>query len=131
MSTKTILIAEDDEVIFMYLQIILKSNNFNILHARNGLEAINLWQENKVDLILMDIKMPVMNGLDAIREIRKTDKEIPIIVQSAYTSDENKESAALLGSNDFITKPINKSELIEKITNAIIINSKIVCRKLP
>lgn len=117
MSTKTILIAEDDEVIFMYLQIILKSNNFNILHARNGLEAINLWQENKVDLILMDIKMPVMNGLDAIREIRKTDKEIPIIVQSAYTSDENKESAALLGSNDFITKPINKSELIEKINS--------------
>lgn len=116
MASKTILIAEDDEVIFMYLQIILTSNHFNILHARNGLEAINLWKEEKVDLILMDIKMPVMNGLDAIKEIRTTDKEIPIIVQSAYTSDENKESAALLGSNDFITKPINKAELLDKIS---------------
>ncbi len=115
MQTKTILIAEDDEVIFMYLQIILTSNNYKILHARNGLEAINLWKENHVDLILMDIKMPIMNGLDAIKEIRKTDTNIPIIVQSAYTSDENRETAAKLGSNDFITKPINKAELLEKM----------------
>lgn len=111
----TILIAEDDEIIYLYLQIILNAANYNILHARNGKEAVDICGSNKPDLILMDIKMPIMNGLDAIKEIRAFNKEVPIIVQSAYTSDENKETSYLLGANDFITKPINKAELLQKI----------------
>ncbi len=115
MKNDRILIAEDDEVIFLYLQIILKSCDYQIIHARNGQEAVDYSRDNPIDLILMDIKMPVMNGLDAILEIRKFNQSVPIIVQSAYTSDDNREMSFKNGANDFITKPINKSELLDKI----------------
>jgi CheY-like chemotaxis protein len=115
MQNYKILIAEDDEVIFLYLQIILRNSGYSIVHAKNGREAVDFCRSEMIDLILMDIKMPIMNGLDAIKEIRTFNKSVPIIVQSAYTSDENKEASILFGGNDFITKPINKGELFEKI----------------
>lgn len=79
----TILIAEDEESNFLLLKTILK-RHCNILHAKTGKELLEIYKEQHADLILMDIKMPEMNGIDALKEIRKFDTEIPVIMQSAY-----------------------------------------------
>ena len=106
----TILIAEDEESNFLLLKTILK-RHCNILHAKTGKELLNIYKEQHADLILMDIKMPEMNGIDALKEIRKFDTEIPVIMQSAYAFENDMESARQAGSNGFITKPINNKEL--------------------
>lgn len=81
------------------------------MHAKTGKELLNIYKEQHADLILMDIKMPEMNGIDALKEIRKFDTEIPVIMQSAYAFENDMESARQAGSNGFITKPINIKEL--------------------
>ncbi|KKB58351.1 response regulator [Parabacteroides gordonii] len=106
----TILIAEDEESNFLLLKTILK-RHCNILHAKTGKELLEIYKEQHADLILMDIKMPEMNGIDALKEIRKFDAEIPVIMQSAYAFENDMESARQAGSNGFITKPINIKEL--------------------
>ena len=78
----TILIAEDEESNFLLLKTILKKH-CNILHAKTGVELLEIYKEQHADLILLDIKMPEMNGIDALKEIRKFDQDIPIIMQSA------------------------------------------------
>lgn len=106
----TILIAEDEESNFLLLKTILK-RHCNILHAKTGKELLEIYKEQHADLILMDIKMPEMNGIDALKEIRKFDTEIPVIMQSAYAFENDMESTRQAGSNGFITKPINIKEL--------------------
>ena len=106
----TILIAEDEESNFLLLKTILK-RNCNILQAKTGKELLKIYKEQHADLILMDIKMPEMNGIEALKEIRKFDTEIPVIMQSAYAFENDMESARAAGSNGFITKPINIKEL--------------------
>lgn len=106
----TILIAEDEESNFLLLKTILKKY-CNILHAKTGKELLDIYKEQHADLILMDIKMPEMNGIDALKEIRKFNKEIPVIMQSAYAFENDMESAREAGSNGFVTKPINIKEL--------------------
>lgn len=81
----TILIAEDEESNFLLLKTILK-RHCNVLQARTGLELLKVFAEKGADLILLDIKMPEMNGIEALKEIRKKDTNIPIIMQSAYLS---------------------------------------------
>lgn len=81
------------------------------MHAKTGKELLEIYKEQHADLILMDIKMPEMNGIDALKEIRKFDTEIPVIMQSAYAFENDMESARQAGSNGFITKPINIKEL--------------------
>lgn len=106
----TILIAEDEESNFLLLKTILKKH-CNILHAKTGKELLDIYKEKPADLILMDIKMPEMNGIDALKEIRKFDTKIPVIMQSAYAFENDMESARQAGSNGFVTKPINIKEL--------------------
>lgn len=106
----TILIAEDEESNFLLLKTILK-RHCNILHAKTGKELLEIYKEKSADLILMDIKMPEMNGIEALREIRKFDTEIPVIMQSAYAFENDMEAARQAGSNGFVTKPINIKEL--------------------
>ena len=74
------------------------------------------FKKEHADLILMDIKMPEMNGIDALKEIRKFDKDIPIIMQSAYAFENDMEAARQAGSNEFMTKPINIKEFKSMIT---------------
>ncbi|MCW2118388.1 response regulator [Flavobacterium sp. 7A] len=113
-----ILIVDDDAI---SRKLISKSvNDFGkeIIQAKNGLEAVTKFKENTgIDLILMDVQMPEMNGYEAIKEIRKFDREIIIITQSAFGLTGDREKAILAGSNDYITKPINKSELTLLINN--------------
>jgi len=119
----TILIAEDDEISFYYLENILENEEIFIIHAKNGLEAVDCLKLNSdISLILMDIKMPEMSGLEATQEIRKFNKSIPIIAQTAFSVLGDKENILNAGCNDYIAKPINKIELINLIKKYLPLN---------
>ncbi len=113
---KTILIAEDTDCSFLYLKTILRHTNAQILWASSGQEAINLVRENKgIDVILMDINMPGINGFDATIAIHSIRKELPVIAQTAYVYDNEVELCYASGCSDYISKPIDKHLLLEKI----------------
>ena len=91
--------------------------NCNILHAKNGEEAIKICKKNyNIDLILMDLKMPIMDGFEATKQIKKIRPNIPIVAQTAFVSAEDKEKVFSLGFDDFISKPISKEALIAVIS---------------
>jgi PAS domain S-box-containing protein len=113
---KTILIAEDEELNFIYLNELLNSYNCQIIWAENGNETVKKCEENsKIDLILMDLKMPILNGYEAARQIRKTHPNLPIIAQTAYAMTDDRQKALEAGCNNYITKPIDKTTLLEMI----------------
>ncbi len=108
-----ILIAEDDEVSEMLLDITVENFSKEILTARTGIEAVELCYNNPdIDLVLMDIQMPLMNGYEATRHIRQFNKNVVIIAQTAYGLSGERERAIESGCNDYIAKPINKTELL-------------------
>ncbi len=112
-----ILIAEDEESISKYLSIVLKDISSEIILAKNGAEALEIYSNQKdIDLILMDINMPVMDGYEATRRIREFDSNIPIIAQTAYALSNDKEKILAAGFDKYISKPINKNKLINMIT---------------
>ncbi|HQA75858.1 MAG TPA: response regulator [Salinivirgaceae bacterium] len=116
-SNKTILIAEDDISNTLYLTETLRKTKVNIISVKTGQEAIEEVKSGRyIDLILMDIKMPVIDGLTATKEILKIDPNIPIIAQTAYAFIEDIERAKKAGCIDFIPKPMKSAELISKIT---------------
>lgn len=112
---KQILIAEDVMVNFLFYQALLKKTNVQLLHAKNGLEVLELLEENDPDLILMDMVMPKMSGLEATTQVRKNHLQIPIIAQSGANSREDKEMIYMAGCNDIINKPIKPHLLLDKI----------------
>ena len=112
----TILIVEDDETSSILLQVYLSQGNYNLLYAVNGKKAVQMFRENpNIDLILMDLKMPVLDGYEATRQIRKLNKNIPILAQSAYAMSGDSEKALEAGCDDYVTKPLKKEELMAKI----------------
>ncbi len=120
----TVLIVEDEEVNLLYLDAILRNYglNMSVLHAKNGREAIKICEDNQnIDLILMDIKMPVMDGLEATKRIKKFRSDIKIIAQTAYTGAEEKKQASIVGCDDFISKPIAQ-ESINRIMEKYLIS---------
>lgn len=108
---KNILVVEDDISIHSILQEILKNDGYNVIDAYSGSEAIMVLEKNQVDLILLDLMLPGLNG----EEIIKRNNHIPIIVLSAKISQEDKVECLLNGANDYITKPFNKDELLARI----------------
>ena len=112
----TILVAEDEEINFFFIKKVFKvilKDVFTIIHAKNGVEAVEMCQSNKdIDLVLMDIKMPEMDGYEATVKIKSILPTLPIIAQTAYTSDADKKMAMQHGFDDFISKPINDKILI-------------------
>lgn len=117
---KTILIGEDEMVNLKLLEMILLKTQVKILHGNNGLEVLNIFNSNPdISLILMDIKMPVMDGIEATMEIRKRNKEIPIIAQTAYAIEDEKMRCLRAGFNGYLTKPINRKNLIALIQSLI------------
>lgn len=113
---EVILVAEDDNINFLLIENILKNYNFRIIRAKDGLEAIEFCKTNQeIDLVLMDIKMPNLDGYEAFIEIRKFNPTIPIIAQTSYSFEEELEKIKKLGFNDFISKPIQKQKLFELI----------------
>jgi PAS domain S-box-containing protein len=115
-----ILVAEDDSISLKFISKILKIFGENLLIARNGFEAVNLCKKNPdIDIILMDIQMPVMNGYEAIKKIREFNADVIIITQSAFVFTDEAEKAIEVGGNGYISKPINKNQLIEHIHKQI------------
>ena len=111
-----ILITEDEEVSYLHLSLVLKNIEKEILHAKNGMEAVEICRNNPdIDLILMDVKMPKMGGLEATKLIREFNKNVVIIAQTAYALAGDREKTLEAGCNDYISKPIDKEMLFEKI----------------
>ena len=116
-NNKVILIAEDSVLNYTYLEAILQRTNVKLMWAKDGKEAVDMCRENKdIDIVLMDIKMPVLDGLNAIKEIKKFRKDLPIIVQTAYAMPEDRERSFKAGSDDYLTKPLNATELFNTIS---------------
>ncbi len=108
-----ILIAEDDTVSDSLLTITLGNIAYKILHAKTGVETVKTVQENvDIDLILMDMKMPILNGYDATKQIREFNKDVTIIAQTAYALAGDRQKSIDVGCNYYIQKPINKDELL-------------------
>lgn len=99
-----ILIAEDVESNYKLLEIILKKE-YDLLWAKNGREAVDFAMEHKPDAILMDIKMPVMDGIEALKEIRRHTAELPVIMQTAYAFDTDRRTAEEAGATDSSPNP--------------------------
>ena len=120
----TILVAEDEEVNFMVLEILLLDKlklPCTIIRAKDGMEAIELCKNNSaIKIVLMDIKMPKMDGHEATKRIKEFRPNLPIIAQTAFSSPEEKEKAFLSGCNDFIAKPISKDALNGVINNYLL-----------
>ena len=113
---KVILVVEDDDVNFKFLEAVLQDTFVQILHAKSGAQAVELCRTiSKIDLVLMDILMPEMDGIQATKLIRDFNPKIPIIAQTAYAIENEKEKCIEAGCNDHIAKPIEINEFFEKL----------------
>ncbi|MCX5783972.1 MAG: response regulator [Elusimicrobia bacterium] len=112
---QTILIADDKPEVRELLSGMLKEHGYNVLLAENGLDAVKLAQKHLPSLILLDIKMPIKDGIEACREIRQEDKTkmIPIIILSVAGQSAEIQKAMLYGANSYITKPCNKEKILD------------------
>lgn len=117
-----ILLAEDDKDLNLLTSTYLKKEGFNVVAVYNGLDALNKFYEEKFDLVLSDIMMPLCDGFELAKDIRSYDKVIPIIFLSARDDKPTKQMGYRIGVDDYITKPFDLDELVLKI-NAI-------CRRL-
>lgn len=117
-SYPTILVAEDTESNYLLISTILKKE-YILIRARNGVEAIKLFEQMNPDIILMDIKMPEMNGIEATRIIRKSNQTVPIIAITAFAFDQDKQRALDAGCTDYIAKPIHAETLKKRLIELI------------
>ena len=119
-----LLVVEDEETNYLFIEALLENHfqqNCTVLHARNGEEAIRLCQQHtSIDCVLMDIKMPQMDGIEATRRIRAFCPTLPIVIQTAYDTTSNRQQAHKAGCNDFITKPMNQQTLWAMINKHLI-----------
>ena len=121
-----ILIADDESLNYLFYREILIDDIYDIIYVDNGIDAVREIRENpdKFDLILMDMKMPDMDGFTATAEIRKFNSQIPIIAQTAYAYREDIDRVKEAGCNDYISKPIREEVLISKIEKHLGINNQ-------
>lgn len=121
MSNKKILIAEDNFDNYLLLKIILERLQYNHTHVVNGEQALYEILNNNYDLLLIDIQMPKINGYELLKIIRAKNIKTPAIAQTAFAFDTDKNKCFTAGFNDFISKPINRELLLQKI-NKLIVN---------
>lgn len=115
---KTILIAEDMEMNYVLLKKTLERTNVNVLRAHNGKEMVDMVKEDPaIDMVLLDMGMPVMNGLEATKILRAEGNQIPIIAQTAFAMNNEKDKVLEAGCNDFVEKPIQTELLFNKINS--------------
>ena len=116
----TILVAEDEPYNYLLIEEFLVNQGFTLIHAKNGEEAIRICKTNmEIDLILMDIKMPKLDGYSAAKQIKQFRPNLPIIAQSAYVLSHERDKYSDLAFDDFITKPIDVTELKQKLINSV------------
>ncbi|HNY14470.1 MAG TPA: PAS domain S-box protein [Bacteroidales bacterium] len=116
-TVKTILVAEDEESNFALVNAILKPHGYTLLRAKNGREAVDMCKtKDEIDLVLLDIKMPVMDGFEAAREILKQKPGLPIIAQTAYAHPSDRSRAIESGCIDYLAKPFDRRQLMDMIS---------------
>jgi PAS domain S-box-containing protein len=113
---KTILIVEDDFASQVFISELLKKTHADFIHAANGQQAIDACMDHPVDLVLMDIQLPGMDGYEATRRIKELNHEIPVVAQTANAFPENKKKCLEAGCDDFITKPLKSDALLELVS---------------
>lgn len=116
---KTILIAEDEDSNYEVLKASLSRTHAKLTRVKQGDQAVNYCSNNKVDLVLMDIKMPVMDGIEAAKQIKKINSKIPIIAQTAFVHKDERDTCLDAGCNDYISKPIKSFVLLDMIEKFI------------
>lgn len=113
---KTLLVAEDEEMNFLFLNEVLKNTKINIIWSRNGKDAVEKVTENcKIDIILMDVKMPYMDGHEATKRIKQFNRKIPIVIQTAYAMETERKKGFESGCDEYIEKPVKQDELLKII----------------
>lgn len=115
---KTILIAEDTDINYYLIAEVLRNTKVKLIRVKNGAEAVDLVKMNKIDLVLMDINMPTMNGYEATKQIKEHNRKIPVIIQTALYQD-GYEQSMQVGADDFIAKPIDLKTFMEKISRLL------------
>jgi len=118
-SSKTILIAEDVESNYLFLEEVIGKTGAKIIWAKNGQSAVTIFETSHIDLVLMDIQMPIMNGFDATKLMKKKKPNVPIISQTAYAMAEDRAKSLEAGCNDYISKPIPSQKLLDLIEKYI------------
>ena len=118
-NTPLILVADDNEINLMTVTDYLRANNLRVIQARDGLEAVKMVREHIPSLVLMDIQMPLMDGLDAIAHLRADDKhtDMPIIALTSRAMVGDRERCIAVGANDYLSKPVNMKQLVKTIHN--------------
>jgi CheY-like chemotaxis protein len=117
---RTVLLVDDIEMFHEYINMLMKSAS-KIYSAYNGMEGVTLAKREKPDVILMDLRMPVLNGFEAVEKLKSdpATKDIPVLAVTAQVMEEDKERCTLLGVEGFVTKPINLEELIEQVERVL------------
>ncbi len=118
MEKPTILVVDDDREIVRAIAKLLELEDFRVLKAYNGMEAMDILMSQSVQLIILDVMMPKMDGLSATMKIRES-KNIPIIILSAKTEDSDKIIGLSMGADDYVTKPFNPSELVARVKSQL------------
>ncbi len=117
-----ILVAEDDDSNFKYIEIVLLYASYQVLRAENGIEAVDICRNHPdISLVLMDIKMPLMDGFEATKQIRTFMPDIPIIALTAHVTPEDENKALTSGCNEYVTKPVSKTKLLEIIEYSLVL----------
>lgn len=111
---ETILVVDDNRDIVFSVSELLKYEGYTIEKAYDGMEALDVLERKQIDLILLDVMMPRLNGLSTLMKIRET-KQIPVIILSAKTEESDKVSGLIMGADDYISKPYNPGELIARV----------------
>lgn len=124
LETKTILLADDEEEIREDLALFLEYSGYQILQARNGKEAYQLYKENVFDLIITDIEMPKLNGLELVESIRQEDQEVPILIISGYSDKDKLLRAIKLNLVDYIIKPFTRDIMLSTVENIFIVQEQ-------
>jgi CheY-like chemotaxis protein len=115
-----VLIAEDEDSNFKYLEIVLKKAMYKVLRANDGIEAVEKCRTHpEIDILLLDLKMPGMDGFEAAKRIRNILPHLPVIALSAYVSSRDEEAAMQAGCTEYVVKPISKTRLLETITRLL------------
>jgi two-component system cell cycle response regulator DivK len=114
-----ILIAEDVESNFLYLKAVLSKLNATIFWAKNGVEAVNICNEEIIDLVMMDLQMPEMNGYEATKILKRKFPNLTIIAQTAFAMSDDREKALDVGCDDYLAKPIKSKDLLSTVEKYI------------
>ena len=115
---KTILVAEDNDSNFILMTYILK-RDYQFVRAKNGQEAVDMARKGGIDLILMDIKMPVMDGMEATKAIKEFAPQLPIVALTANAFDSDRQLALEAGCDDFLSKPVSSENCLNTIVKYI------------